>query len=89
MTPRIAESLTASEHSLHEGAEVIDTTTDVPGFSFLIHSTSNNGVHFSLWSNGKRDDGWSYGTLRNDVHETGPAAAWMIRIIRLCFRDQS
>ena len=48
----------------------IDTDTDVRHFSFLIHSTSNNGVHFTLWSNGKRGDGWCYGTLRND--DLGP-----------------
>jgi hypothetical protein len=45
----------------------IVTTTDIPRFSFLIHSTSNNGVHFNLWSNANGRDGWSYGTLRNDA----------------------
>ena len=45
----------------------IDTTTDIPRFSFLIHSTSNNGVHFDLSSNPNGHEGWSYGTLRNDA----------------------
>ncbi len=44
----------------------IVTTTDVPRFSFLIHSTSNNGVYLDLGSlpNGA---GWNYGALRNDA----------------------
>jgi hypothetical protein len=45
----------------------ITTTTDIPRFSFLVHSTNNNGVHFNLDSNPNGGSGWSYGTLRNDA----------------------
>jgi hypothetical protein len=45
----------------------IFTTTATPRFSFLIHSTTNNGVYFSLTSNSDGRNGWSYGALRNDA----------------------
>jgi hypothetical protein len=58
----------------------IDTTTDIRRFSFLIHSTSNNGVYFDLYSSPSGLDGWSYGTLRNDA--LGP-------FIETLFRNES
>jgi hypothetical protein len=41
----------------------IDTTTDIPRFSFIVRSTGRHGVQFDL-----KPSGWAYGgTLRNDA----------------------
>lgn len=45
----------------------IDTISKQQRFSFLIHSTDNNGVYYTISSNPVCHDGWDYGSFRNDA----------------------